>query len=152
MTEKIEVESNGSADVEEVDPGKHTAFIDKDTLVWIVKETIEKAGEIDSLRKFTELVNARIERESYNIKTSPQRIKNLVIKYNLAEVTVKVRRGNRHGFSDICPVCSNKMVNERNATIYGWKITSKKRCIECEFWTDRNKTSIARYIFHSKKS
>jgi len=150
-TEDLNIGSSSCKDVDGSTPRNRSYFIDDDTLVQVIKDTIEDEEEIGSLSNFTVLVNSRLLKNKYKHKTTPGRIKHLVQKHNLAVIRVKVRRGGGHGFSDECPVCLNKMVNERNATIYGWKITSKKKCTRCGFWTDRKKTSVARYIFHSRK-
>ena len=115
----------------------------------IINDILEKEGEVSSLKKMTALVNEELNMEGYERHTTSSRVKRIILDKKLASIKVKVRRWDGHGLLGKCPICSHTLHNEKNVTIYGWRITLKQICPECGYWTDRKKTSVARYRFSS---
>ena len=120
-----------------------------DKLVEVILDIMQEKGEVPSLRKMTDLVNKKLEIHGYEKHTTPSRLKRLIVNRKLATIKVQVRRRDGHGLVSKCPVCGHGLRNEKNITIYGWMITLKQVCPECGYWTDRKKTSVAKYFFSS---
>jgi len=124
-------------------------FTTDDRLEEVIRDIMQEKGEVRSLRKMTDLVNKKLEISGFEKHTTPSRLKRLIIDRKLAHIKVEVRRWDGHGLVGKCPVCGHGLRNEKNVTIYGWRITLKQVCTECSYWTDRKKTSVAKYSFSS---
>lgn len=113
----------------------------------VILGVLREKGEVSSLNEMTSLVNARLASCGFQNGTTNSRVRRMIIDRKLASVKVKVRRWDGQGLGTRCPVCGHGLRSEKNDTIYGWKITLKQICPECGYWTDRGKTSVARYTF-----
>ncbi len=118
-----------------------------------ILRVLDEEGEVSSLNKMVSLVNQHLHSCGFSSGTTKARVKRMILEKRLAGIKVKVRRWDGQGLVGQCPVCGNVLHNEKNDTIYGWKITLKQICPECGYWTDRGKTSVARYMFfpHSRE-
>jgi len=137
--------SSKENDVEEPSPRPPT----NDRLEEIILGIMGRTGEVRSLKKMTGLVNKELDEAGFEKHTTAPRVKRIILERKLANIKVNVRRWDGQGLASKCPVCDHGLKNEKNVTIYGWMITLKQVCPKCGYWTDRNKTSVARYTFSS---
>jgi len=130
-------------------PGEssHGRFPTDGRLEEIINDILNREGEVSSLKKMTALVNEQLNVDGYEKHTTSSRVKRIILDKKLASIKVKVRRWDGHGLIGKCPICGHALRNEKNVTIYGWRITLKQICPDCGYWTDRKKTSVARYRF-----
>lgn len=137
--------SSKQSDVE----GQSLRLPSSERLEEIILGIMERTGEVRSLKKMTGLVNKELDDAGYEKHTTAPRVKRIILDRKLANIKVNVRRWDGHGLASKCPVCDHGLKNEKNVTIYGWMITLKQVCPKCGYWTDRKKTSVARYTFSS---
>ena len=116
----------------------------KDVILFVVKEVLQKNGEVASLREFTELVNHRLKMVDSRLSVSPPRLKAVFAKMPNTKIVTETRSG---GKADKCPSCSSGLKKVYTKNLKGKKILYKMVCQRCGFAGVNGKFAPKRYRF-----
>ena len=116
----------------------------KDVILFVVREVMQKNGEIESLREFTELVNHRLKMVDSRLSVSGPRLKAVFSKMPGTKIVTETRTG---GKAEKCPSCSSGLRKVYTKNLKGRKILYKMVCQRCGFSGVNGKFAPKRYKF-----
>ncbi|UCD14135.1 MAG: hypothetical protein JSW60_01590 [Thermoplasmatales archaeon] len=116
-----------------------------------VKEVFKKYHSVSSQHKLKGLVEKELKTKKKIFHVSESRLRNIVLKSNLANIEIHSREGDPHKILARCPVCDGPLKRVKNLTIWGGKVTISFQCSSCGYWTGKKKRIPTRYVFHLKK-
>lgn len=116
-----------------------------------VKKVFSEYNSVSSQNKLKKLVEKELNTKKKQYNISEQRLRNIVLKSELANIEIHSREGDPNKILNRCPVCNNQLQRVKNLTIWGGKVTIEFRCNKCGYWTGKKKRIPNLYIFHKKK-
>ena len=116
-----------------------------------VENVLKKHRIVNSQQLLKQLVEKELKKKSREFHISFNRLRNIVIKYDLAKIEIYSRQGSPDKVLNKCPVCNNLLKRVKNLTIWGGEVTIELRCLSCGYWTGKKKRIPTLYIFHYKK-
>jgi len=116
-----------------------------------VIEVFKKYRTISSQRKLKKLVEKELKTKKKQYNVSGSRLRNIVLKNDIAKVEIHSREGDPHKVLNKCPVCDSSLNRVKNLTVYGGEVTIEFRCPHCGYWTGKKKRIPTLYVFHLKK-
>ena len=120
-----------------------------DTVTALIIDVMRETPTVRSQRLLHKLVSERIAgsngNDSYRI--SERRIRRLAALSRSIELQIYCREGEEREFRNICPVCGKEMKPIRNATLYGWTVSTGRACDLCGYWTGKKERIPTRYVF-----
>jgi predicted RNA-binding Zn-ribbon protein involved in translation (DUF1610 family) len=115
-----------------------------DVILFVVREVMQKQGEISSLREFTELVNHRLKMVDSRLSVSGSRLKNVFAKMPGTKIVTETRMG---GKVEKCPSCYSGLKKIYTKNLKGRKILYKVVCQKCGFSGTNGRFAPKRYKF-----
>ena len=113
-------------------------------------KVLKKHRNITSQQRLKKLVEKELKSNTDEFHVGFKRLRNLVIKYDLARIEIHSRQGNPNKVLNKCPVCDNNLKRVRNLTIWGGEVTIELSCSNCGYWTGKKKRIPTLYVFHFK--
>ena len=123
----------------------------EEKVVNAVENVLKKHRIVSSQQLLKQLVEKELKKDSNEFHISYKRLRNLVVKYDLARIEIHSRQGSPNKVLNKCPVCDNLLKRVKNLTIWGGEVTIELRCLKCGYWTGKKKRIPTLYIFHLKK-
>ena len=116
----------------------------KDVILFVVREVMQKNGEIESLREFAALVNHRLKMVDSRLSVSPARLRSVFARMPGTRIVTETRAG---GSADRCPSCASGLRKVYTKNLKGRKILYKMVCQRCGFSGVNGKYAPKRYKF-----
>jgi len=91
------------------------------------------------------------ERADRPVVLSEQRLRRIAANLKGVDLIIHCREGARGSQRVRCPVCGTMMEKVKNATLYGWTVSTGKTCPVCHYWTGSRERIPIRYVFTIEK-
>ena len=116
-----------------------------------VKKVLKEYRTVLSQCKLKKLVEKELKTKKKQYHVSESRLRNIVLKNDIAKIEIHSREGDPHKVLNKCPVCDGSLDRVKNLTVYGGEVTIEFRCPTCGYWTGKKKRIPTLYVFHFKK-
>ncbi|MEA3558780.1 MAG: hypothetical protein U9R75_05940 [Candidatus Thermoplasmatota archaeon] len=124
----------------------------KEIISTVIMIILNEATTVRSQTRFHRLVLLKLrEMEGGNLKLSAQRLRRIAAKMENVDMIIHCRDGSRNFRRVYCPVCSTAMDDIKNSTLYGWTVSTGKRCPICGYWAGTRERIPIRYVFTIEK-
>ena len=80
-------------------------------------------------------------------KVSGPRVRRAALRSGLIRLEIHCRETTERRAIYKCPVCSTKLKQVKNQTVYGGTVTLEHRCPGCGYWTGVKRRVPTRYVF-----
>lgn len=117
----------------------------------VLQKVLKKAHTVDSQTLLKQLVIEELQRIDPLFGVSPQRLRKLAINSSFVSLEIYSRQGSPKKILKGCPVCSHRLKQIKNLTIWGGEVTIEFQCPHCGYWTGKKKRIPTRYVFHYTK-
>lgn len=118
----------------------------RDVILFVIKEVMQKHKDIASLREFTDLVNMRLKMVDSRLSVSSARLRSIFSKMPGTKIVTETRMG---GKIDKCPSCYGGLKKIYTKNLKGRKILYKMTCQRCGFSGVNGRFAPRRYKFTS---
>ncbi len=122
----------------------------KEEILKVIEKVMNEVRIIHSLYKFRDLVQKELTEIKKDYRISEKRLRLLAIGSNLINVEIHARESEVKGGIFKCPVCSARLKNIKNQTVYGGSVTLGHKCTYCPYWTGKKRRIPIRYVFSMK--
>ena len=128
---------------------KHTATDEQ--IIQALKKVFKKHRTVNTQLRLQNLVTKELNTKKKKYGVGASRVRNLAIKSDFIRLEIHSREGDPKKTMNKCPVCSGKLKNVKNLTIWGGEVTIEFKCNRCGYWTGKKKRIPTLYVFHLKK-
>jgi uncharacterized C2H2 Zn-finger protein len=121
---------------------------DDETVVAAARSVLREAKSVVSQRELRRLVLLELRRADKTFSLGGERLRRLMAHQDFARVELRARKGSREKILTKCPVCDERLVRQKNQTLFGGEVTLTLRCPRCGYWTGKEKRIPTLYTFH----
>ena len=125
----------------------------EETITEIIEEVLDGNVTISSQRRLHSLImgNLRERNGGEKYRLSARRLRRIAATMDSVDLIIHCREGKRKYRGKSCPVCGSDMESVKNATLYGWTVSTGKICNTCGYWTGKKRRIPVRYVFTTEK-
>ncbi len=114
-----------------------------------IAAVLRREKKLPSENRFVSLVRRELKRKDKDFTVSHERLRRVALRSGLCKVTIHTREVPTRRPMARCPVCSTRVVQVKNETIYGGTVTLGYECPFCGYWTGMRRRVPQRYVFSS---
>lgn len=120
----------------------------EDVVLFVIKETMKKKGNIETQEEFSYTVNKRLRKVDPKLTISGKRLRKVFLRLPRAKIKVETKKGKLPGK---CPVCDSHLSKAYTKNLRGRKVLYRIFCRRCGFSGNNGKYAPKRYEFTMKK-
>ena len=105
---------------------------------------------IHSQERFQTILIKKLKKIDPKYELSPQRLRRIAARSKDISLEIRCRTSPVKSEDTTCPVCTSKMANIKNQTLYDWEVVIGFKCRVCGYWTGSERRIPVRYIFKLK--
>jgi hypothetical protein len=123
----------------------------EDTVREAVLDIMDGNVTIRSQRRFIGLVLSWLKGRNRDYRLSAERLRRIAARMDEIDMIIHCRESGKAYRGSRCLVCGSAMDSIKNATLYGWTVSTGKICQTCGYWTGVKKRVPIRYVFTTEK-
>jgi hypothetical protein len=122
-----------------------------DAVLLAMQDVLVKYKSVDSQHKLKRLVEKALSSGGDEYRVGEKRLRLMALKAGVARLDIKYRETDEKKAMALCPVCGERLVRERNQTVFGGTVTLGYKCKGCPYATGVKRRVPVRYIFTMRR-